>query len=802
MVYSRRYMSGLLLVPGLLLASLAPLIGAPVPVAHAATFTVNDGGDSGNNNCTDGTCTLREAITAANFTVGADTIDFAPAVTQVTLNGSSNIVITDDVTIDGGDGNNRVTITRSVSPQRRVFQVGAPGGENDTTFESLVIEDGNQTTGNGGGIFISTEGTLTLRNSIVRNNTAGGRGGGIYNAGSLTLTDGSEVSGNQARGNFDGGGIYNDGGAVNISGDSVISSNQAGVIANGNGGGIHNNGGTVTVTNSTIENNSARNSLGGFSASDGGGIYNAAGGMVAITNSVFDNNRATNGGAVYNAGELTVGGSSTFTDNLAAATPGTSNGGGIYNAGGGTASVTDSTFPGNRTDLNPTPDSNDRGGALVNAAAGTLTVTTSGFGAGTIDDFNHAVGGGAIYNAGELTVTESDLDFNRANVEGGGIWNDGAGTATIRDSTLRQNEALAETGGGILQTSTGQMTIIGSTLEQNSATNPGGGINNAGSLQIINSTLSANTTGSLAAPADRGGGIANVSPGDLTLVQSTLVGNQSTGNNASAGGVYNAATLTLINSVVADSTGEDLINDGGTVTPQGNNIIADGSFTGTGISDGDPQLGLLASNGGPTETHLPQSGSPAIDAGDDSFLSEAALSIDFTGDGDTDDTLTSDQRSYARIANGTVDIGAVEVGGGAIAYSIALDTTSSAEGDDGDTTEIAITVTRSGATAVDSSVDVTLSGTATEGSDYTFALASGSAGSFDGTTLSFAAGTTAATFAVTVSGDTMSESDETVIVTLSNATAPETATISTVDATLTIQDDDGAPSVYLPLISR
>jgi hypothetical protein len=41
-----------------------------------------------------------------------------------------------------------------------------------------------------------------------------------------------------------------------------------------------------------------------------------------------------------------------------------------------------------------------------------------------------------------------------------------------------------------------------------------------------------------------------------------------------------------------------------------------------------------------------------------------------------------------------------------------------------------VTVTHTETTTVGSSVDVVLGGTATEGSDYTFALASGSAGSF------------------------------------------------------------------------
>jgi hypothetical protein len=65
-----------------------------------------------------------------------------------------------------------------------------------------------------------------------------------------------------------------------------------------------------------------------------------------------------------------------------------------------------------------------------------------------------------------------------------------------------------------------------------------------------------------------------------------------------------------------------------------------------------------------------------------------------------------------------------------------------------------------------------------------------------------------------VQGDSTVESDETVTVTLSNATAPESATLTTGEATLTITNDDtddsgdggdggdGGGELYLPLIQR
>jgi hypothetical protein len=87
---------------------------------------------------------------------------------------------------------------------------------------------------------------------------------------------------------------------------------------------------------------------------------------------------------------------------------------------------------------------------------------------------------------------------------------------------------------------------------------------------------------------------------------------------------YSVATVT--NSILANSTSGGNCTGGGYATPPvtdgGYNISDDHScgFTGTGlngdpIGDGvNPLLGGLANNGGPTETIVLESGSPAIDA--------------------------------------------------------------------------------------------------------------------------------------------------------------------------------------------
>ena len=95
-----------------------------------------------------------------------------------------------------------------------------------------------------------------------------------------------------------------------------------------------------------------------------------------------------------------------------------------------------------------------------------------------------------------------------------------------------------------------------------------------------------------------------------------------------------------------------------------------------------------------------------------------------------------------------------------------------------------ITVTLSSAAAVSVTVDyATSNGTATAGSDYTTKTGK----------LTFAAGATSTTFTITIANDTSDEADETILLSLSNASNATLGTPSS--ATLTILDNDPPPSV-------
>ena len=161
--------------------------------------------------------------------------------------------------------------------------------------------------------------------------------------------------------------------------------------------------------------------------------------------------------------------------------------------------------------------------------------------------------------------------------------------------------------------------------------------------------------------------------GSLTVTQRTITDNY-VPSTARGRGIYNTqcngnfSTVTLINSLVAGnrqglSGTADLF---GPFTSQGVNFIGtlDGSTPsgpGTNLSLGPLQTVAdildtnLTDNGGPTLTHLPLTGSPLIDGGSNSELPGS---------------LTTDQRGFSRVDDGTVDIGAVEFISPAILLSI------------------------------------------------------------------------------------------------------------------------------------
>ncbi|MDJ0867493.1 MAG: choice-of-anchor Q domain-containing protein [Myxococcota bacterium] len=214
-----------------------------------------------------GSCTLREAIQAANDdvpvdgcrsgTVALDRIVVPPGQYVLTLAGS-------------GDGVGDLDVTGSVE----IVGAGAP---------QTVIEADH-----GDRVFaIAQLASATIEGVTVTGGRGPSLGGGIHNAGQLTLREVS-VEENSAVSPFSfipsfGGGVYNGATGTLTIESSTLHSN--GTNSAGSGGGIYNTGGTVTATNSTISMNFA---------GTGGAV--AADGEVTLESVTVADNVATTGG--------------------------------------------------------------------------------------------------------------------------------------------------------------------------------------------------------------------------------------------------------------------------------------------------------------------------------------------------------------------------------------------------------------------------------------------------------------------------------------------------------------------------
>lgn len=531
-----------------LIATTLLLAMPPARPAHAATFTVTTTTDAPHTlpldgNCTanlpGSPCTLRAAVQAANFLGGGPhTINLQVAGTYVlTVTGSGeDDAATGDLDVNGVNlivnNTSGGTIVIDGNASDRVFDVG-PRAAAQFSVSSVTIRNGQAPAGflGGGGVLVHSPGltlsTLTLTSVIITANSdpqGAVGGGGVSNIGNATLTN------------------------------VEITNNSTGVLALG--GGVL-NAGTMTMNNVNIHNNT--------STTDGGGIH-TTGSLTMNGGSIVGNTAASGAG-------IRIGTTSSFP----------------------VVSLSNATISGN------------------NATSGT---------------------GGGIYvlRSQGTTISNSVLDSNTAQ-NGGAIGN--AGILSINTSTISNNRATTGSGGGVFNTTNG-LQIDNSTIVSNNAQFGGGGVANGGLATITNSTISANS-------ADIGGGLTNSDT--LTANNVTIAGNSA----RTGGGIFGNVTIGLRNTIISGSPSGGSCGGAAQLTSQGDNISSDGTCNLVGPGDRnnlDPLLGPLASNGGFTQTHALLPGSPAIDA-----VTHGACPPPGT-----------DQRGFGRPAGPSCDIGAYEFG--------------------------------------------------------------------------------------------------------------------------------------------
>ena len=548
---------------------------------------------------------------------------------------------------------------------------------------------GNSVSDNGGGL--SNWGTLTATNITLLGNSAAKYGGGIFNLGTSTITN-STISESSAL--ISGGGIYN-ANTLNYTNTIVANSTSGGDCFNDNLGMINTN------THNLVENNSASPNQCGVPSlisdpklgvlSDNGGFTQTM--ALGAGSPAIDAGNDANCPATDQRGMTRPQGSHCdigayeyrhliyFVKSNAG---GANNGTSWTNAYTDLQSALSASLFGDEIwvaagTYKPTTDTDrtvsfvlKNGVAVYGGFAGTETLRTQRNSAANVTTLSGEIGAAGIADNSYHVVEGSDID-NTSVLDGFSItagngkdvpfqdpWGGGMrvflGSPTLSNLIFTSNTAYA--GGGIvLDNSNSILTNV--TFNGNSTSFGGGGgmLVVAGTPTLRNVTFNGNL-------AESGGGMAtsNASPflenvtfnGNIVsgygggmyngLSDSILKNVTFSGNTAaiSGGAMYNDESNPIItNSILWGNTGGEITNILGG-SPVVTYSIVQGGYTGTGNLNADPLLGLLANNGGYTQTMALGAGSLAINTGTD------------TG------CPATDQRGVARPQGSHCDIGAYE----------------------------------------------------------------------------------------------------------------------------------------------
>ena len=247
-----------------------------------------------------------------------------------------------------------------------------------------------------------------------------------------------------------------------------------------------------------------------------------------------------------------------------------------------------------------------------------------------------------------------DHPTNGTAAYGGGAFSYGV---DIVDSTILGNAAIGtdnaplshwEIGGGLFVARNGG-SIERTTISDNFAIRFAGGLTQEGDLVLRNSTISGNT-----AEQDDGGGLRVRQSTAVLIENSTITGNHAGSSGGGVSFIDNALPSTFASTIISGNSanleGADVSSSMPLTISGSNNLIQQASASlsiPTDTLTGDPQLGPLADNGGPTWTHALGLNSPAVDQGSNP------------------QNQSTDQRGigYKREINGYADIGAFEIQG-------------------------------------------------------------------------------------------------------------------------------------------
>ncbi|MBY6204086.1 IPTL-CTERM sorting domain-containing protein [Halomonas denitrificans] len=363
---------------------------------------------------------------------------------------------------------------------------------------------------------------------------------------------------------------------------------------------------------------------GGVVTGGGGGLADAGGGLLlylgtlSMDNCTVSGNTAVIGGGVtaLTLGDIDVSNSS-ISGNTAAQDVG-----GVYLIGYGNITVSDATISGNSAGTAP------RGAAPLLADRAASSDFTMPFETRMLQRGGGGSLGGGLIAGYDVTVERSTISGNSATSVAGGLFLQG-GASSLIDSTVSGNSAGGFAGGVVLYSQKYDALMSNSTIVGNAAGDLGGGAYIAayGSSTVQFSTITGNSS------ATSGGGFFYLQYGTGMQHDATIV----SGNTAASEpdvAMDPAATINAEFSLVG-------------VAPTNGTLNADAATV--ALLGLDPDLEPLADNGGPTQSRLPEAGSPVIDAVPN-------------GSAGCGGAVTTDQRGEARPFGSGCDIGSVEAG--------------------------------------------------------------------------------------------------------------------------------------------
>jgi predicted outer membrane repeat protein len=504
-----------------------------------------------------GDLSLREALSIAAETPGADTIIFAPDLAG-TIDLDSELTLAtgfdSDITIEG-PGADVISINAEANWLSHVFNV-----TNYAEIENFTIRNLRLTGSSSGAIHV--EGAPNRHVTLDGVEISDNWGTGVWvEGGDLTVIN-SEIARNWVYGiDFNGYGnivvedstIYdNEGIGVGIwnSTGKIINTTVSGNHTSDETGGVWVNGSTVLLTNVTITDNDG---------SMTGGLYSTRGGVATLHNSIVVGN--TSGAAVSNVslssfwGNGTIGATSSY--NLFGTVPsgsvpsGNGNQVGVSTASVGLAPLGayGGTTPTHMLLTGSIALNAGSNGMALNASGQTLATDQRGMTriSGSSVDIGSVEGSsGLVLTVGTL-IDENDSNHVSSDYSLREALDDASVYAGVE--TIQFAPSLA----GVLTLTLGQLVVdsnlnlIGPGADQLTISG-----NDASRVFSVSSGVTAAMSDMRIADgyfAGSGGGIS--SAGNLTLNRVAIEDNYS----YAGGGVYATGTLTVISSTIADNTG-------------------------------------------------------------------------------------------------------------------------------------------------------------------------------------------------------------------------------------------------------